>query len=145
MITFNCEREIPETIDVEIILVNEDDVTIDLFEAGDSVLFKFYLLNHLGREVNYIRPSIGVLNFLKAHKRNNSGVYEYIGQPSIFAPPIFFTESIKNDEKKLIAIAPIDSHWPVMSQGEYYVGDTFKITIDDELHYFNSRIYFTIQ
>ncbi len=147
IVAFSCEKDTPETIEMEIKLVNDNDVAIDTYEEGDSVLFKFYLLNNLGRDVAYVRPNSEILEFLKVHKKNSSGEYEYIGNPSATFVLVKIIDSIQNNEKKLLGGVPTtnDFNWPVMGQGNYYVGDTFNITIDDELHYYNSRIYFKIE
>ena len=143
---FSCEKYAPETIDVEIKLVSDSDIEIDTFKAGDTVFFKFYLINHLGRDVAYIRPTFEILKYLKVHKRENSGNYEYIGEPSVNFVLVSIIDSINDNETKLIGNVPVisDFNWPEMGKGEYYVGDTLKLAIDDELHSFISRIYFAV-
>jgi len=144
---FGCEKEKPETIEGLVKLVNDNDVVIDTFEKGDSVLFKFYLINHLGREVTYIRPLAEIMDFLKVNKQNINGEYEYIGHPWAAIPGINFIDTINNNETKLLGGVPTTSefHWPEMNPGNYYVGDTLKITIEDERRHFESRIYFSIE
>ena len=147
VMAFSCEKYAPETIDVEIKLVSDNDIEIDTFEEGDTVFFKFYLTNNLGRKVNYVRPTQEILNFLRVHKQDIEGDYENIGQPSVFWADVSTIDSINDNETKLIGNVPIisDFNWPEMNSGNYYVGDSLRLTIDDELHSFNSRIYFTIQ
>jgi len=144
---FSCEKEKPETIEVLVELVNDNNVVIDTFEKGDSVLFKFYLTNLMGREVTYLRPNPEIIDFLKVFKQNFTGDYEYLGQPHVAIPFIIIPEKIKDNEVKLLGSVPItsDFNWPEMNPGNYYVGDTLKITIDDERCHFESRIYFTIK
>jgi hypothetical protein len=145
--TFSCENEKPKTIEVFVKLVNDNDVVIDTFENGDSVLFKFYLTNNMGREVTYVRPFGEIMDFLKVFKQNFNGDYEYIGQPNAASPLVVIIEKINNNETKLLGSVPttIDFHWPKMNPGKYCVGDTLKLTIDDERRYFIQRIYFTIK
>lgn len=147
MTVFNCEKEDPAPIEVLIELVNENNLVIDTFEKGDSVLFKFYLTNNMGREVTYVRPNDGIMGYLKVYKKNLEKEYEYIGHPWGYGPGVVIIEKINDKETKLLGSVPITSefNWPEMNPGNYYVGDTFKITIDDERRHFESRIYFTIK
>jgi hypothetical protein len=142
-----CEKEKPSAIEVEIQLVNGNDIEIDAFREGDSVLFKFYLINHLGRDAAYIRPTFEIMDFLRVYRMNSSGEYEYLGNPSANFVMVVITDSIQNGETKLLGAVPTidDFNWPEMGPGEYYVGDTFEITIEDERRYFTSRIGFTVE
>ena len=144
---FSCKKEKLEAIEVLVELVNDNNVVIDTFEKGDSVLFKFYLTNNMGREVTYVRPNSEILDFLKVFKQNFKGDYEYISHPSIYGPPIYIIDKINENETKLLGSVPTTSefHWPEMNPGNYYVGDTLKLTIDDERRHFIQRIYFTIK
>ena len=147
MIAFSCEKDDPKTIETVMKLVDDNDVIIDTFEKSDSVLFKFYLINNKGREVTYVRPNDGIMGFLKVYKKSLKGEYEYIGHPWVYWAPVVIIEKINDKETKLLGSAPTTSefNWPEMNSGNYYVGDTFKITIDDERRHFESRIYFTIE
>jgi len=144
---FSCKKEKPEAIEVLVELVNDNNVVIDTFEKGDSVLFKFYLTNNMGREVTYVRPSYEILNFLKVFKQNLNGDYEYIGQPHANFVMVCIIDKINDNETKLLGGVPITNefNWPEINPGNYYVGDTLKLTIDDERRHFESRIYFTIK
>lgn len=143
---FSCEKEKPKTIEFFVKLVNDKNVVIDTFEKGDSVLFKFYLINNMGREITYVRNE-GIMDFLTVHKKNLKGEYEYIGNPSAIFAPVYIIEKIKDNETKLLGSIPTTNefNWPEMNPGNYYVGDTLKLTIDDERRNFIQRIYFTIK
>jgi len=144
---FSCEKEKPEAIEFLVELVNDNNVVIDTFEKGDSVLFKFYLTNNMEREVSYVKPTYEMLNFLKVFKQNFKGNYEYIGKPSVAWSGLPIIKKIDDNETKLLGSVPITSNfnWPEMSPGNYYVGDTLKLSIDDERYQFESRLYFTIK
>jgi len=147
MTAFSCEKDNPKTVEFFVKLVNDKDAVIDTFEKGDSVFFKFYLVNNMGREVTYIRPRTEIRDFLKVFRQNLSEDYEYIGIPNVIFAPVGIYEkvTINKNETKLIASVPIDFTWPEMNPGNYYVGDTLKLKIDDERRYFIQRIYFTIK
>jgi len=144
---FSCEKEKPETIEVLVELVNDNNVVIDTFEKGDSVLFNFYLTNNMGREVTYVRPNAEIIGFLKVFKQNFNGDYEYIGQPHVAIAPVTIIDKINDNETKLLGGVPITNefNWPEINPGNYYVGDTLKLTIDDERCHFESRVYFIIK
>jgi len=150
---FSCEKEKPETIAFLVELVNNNNVMIDSFEKDDSVFFNYYLTNNMGREVSYVRPKGEILNFLKVFKQNFEGEYEYIGKPSAFFSGLPIIKKIDDNETKLIssvlfiASAQFTSefNWPEMNSGNYYVGDTLKLTINNERYHFESRLYFKIK
>ncbi len=145
-----CEKEKPETIEMLVELVNENNEVIDTFKKGDNVFFKFYLINSIGREVSYVRPNYQILDFLNVYmqiNKNSKEEYEYIGNPSAIFVSVCIIEKINDNETKLIASVPFinDFNWPEMEPGNYYVGDTLNLSIDSERHQFESRIYFTIE
>ncbi len=140
-----CEKEKSGTIDLLVELVNENNVVIDNFYKGDSVFFNFYLINKSEREILYSSPCSGIVKFLKVYKYIN-GVYKYLGNPEIYCLTMGNYEKILGGDTKLISRMPIDGHnWPEMNPEDYYIGDTLKIFIDNNLHRFYSRIYFTIK
>jgi len=79
-------------------------------------------------------------------KNIDNGEYQYLGNPEIYCLTIGTSEKIKSGETKLIYRIPISGpKWPEMEPGDYYVGDTLKLSIDDERSQFESRLYFTIK
>ena len=142
-----CEKDPIESIEFLVELVNENNKVIDTFEKGDSVLFKFYLTNKMGRELIYERPDAAFFDFLETYKQNHKGNYEYIGAPRVLMTGTLYLDTINDNEVKYLGAIPVtgEFNWPEMDQGNYYVGDTFKITIEGERNYFESRIYFTIE
>jgi hypothetical protein len=147
MTVFSCKKDDPKTIEFFVKLVNDNNEVINTFEKGDSILFKFYLKNNMGREVAYERPFSGIMDFLKVFKQNLEGEYEYIGHPCAYSPSVVIIEKINDNETKLLGSVPTSSefNWPEMNPGNYYVGDTLKLTIDDGRLNFIQRIYFTIE
>jgi len=68
LMAFSCEKEKPESIELLVELVNENNKVIDTYNEGDSVVFKFYLINNTEREISYNSPCSGVLDFLKIYQ-----------------------------------------------------------------------------
>ena len=136
----SCEKEKTGSIKVLIELVDENNEKIESFDEGDSVLFMFYLTNNMGREITYERPNAEILQFLEVFKENQDGDYIYIGHPYVYRPPILFIDTLDVNSTVLLGGVPVtdDFHWPDTSHGNYYVGDTLSISIDDQRNHYQS-------
>ncbi|OQX96377.1 MAG: hypothetical protein B6I20_14490 [Bacteroidetes bacterium 4572_117] len=148
--TFGCEKENIEAIELQVELVNKNNEIIDGFEQGDTIFFNFYLINNTAQEISYLDPCNEFAEFFTIYKENtDNGKYQHIGNPSFVCTTQCFYKKIKNTEKKFINYITMLSNdaswWPEMIPGNYYVGDTLNLSIDNERHIFESKIYFTIK
>ena len=77
-----CEKNDPYAFEVRINLVDESGKETNVFENGDSIIFKFYLTNNSGDDALFERPCYEFSNFLNIYKEDTKGVYQYYGKPS---------------------------------------------------------------
>ncbi len=142
-----CEKNDPYAFNVGINLVNESGKETNVFDNGDSIIFKFYLTNNSGDDAFFERPCFEFSNFLNIYKKDTEGVYQYYGKPSFNCTAALIILDIKNRETTLLATLPWSEElgWPEKQSGEFYVGDTLKLNINDERHDFEKRLYFEIK
>lgn len=142
----SCEKDDHNAISFKVSLVNDNNIPIESFEIGDSVTFLFYLTNNTSKDIWYREPCTELYDFLKVHKMVSNIEYSYIGKPGIPCTGVERQEQIKKDQTGLVGTLPLTEtwNWPNFVQGFYYVGDTFRISIDSEILFFTSRIYFEI-
>jgi hypothetical protein len=80
----SCEKNNPGEQSIKIELVDKNNVLIQTFEQGDTVVFNFYLKNQSDEEITYQSPCHELLNFLRVYKRvDDKEEYNYIGKPSL--------------------------------------------------------------
>jgi hypothetical protein len=142
-----CDKEDSEDFRVRIILINDLGAQTSLFDEGELLTFKFYLTNHTGKDALYSRPCPEFGWYLKVYKKDFEGVYQYYGQPKYVCSLIAVTDSIKAGETILLTTLPWKGEFgcPELLKGEYFVGDTFTLNINNEMQDFIKRIYFEIE
>ena len=145
-ILLGCEEKDYDDFSVSIILINDLGKQTNSFKEGDVLTFKFYLTNHSGKEAIYIRPCGEFGEYLKVYKKDNLDVYQYFGQPVYYCPLIAFTDTIIANETILLTSVPWLTEYgcPELPLGNYFVGDTLTLHINDENYGFTRRIYFDI-
>jgi len=145
----SCEKNNPGEQSIKIELADKNNMVIQTFEQGDTVVFNFYLKNQSDEEITYKSPCSEILDFLRVYKRvDNKEEYNYIGKPSVNCTANVIIEKIGPNKTKLIGIVGLPSTpviWPEMDSGSYYVGDTLRISVNDWYRNFISRLYFKIE
>jgi hypothetical protein len=144
LIFVSCNKD-NDALHCQIRLVNKNDIEINSFNFGDSVYFKFYLINSSERDIYCWGPIRDILFYLRVYREIANNIYEYVGYPTLIVPNIYYSVRVKANSTTLIGSVQIDTlYWPKMYTGKYYVGDTLKLTIDSNDFKFISRTYFSV-
>jgi hypothetical protein len=147
LISCGCDKEESSGFSIEVRLVDETGSMNNIFSQNDSICFDFYLTNHSGIEMMYLRPCHEMGNFLNFYKEDSDGDYVFYGQPSLLCPAVARFDKIQNEETKYIGGLPWISEFgfPQKDVGKYYVGDSFTLTIQDSAYEFVERVFFEIK
>ena len=142
-----CEKYDADAFKVRITLVDELGKKVNSFAAGDSLIFKYYLINQTGKNATYSGPCQELMDFLRVYKEDSAGVYNYLGKPGVPCVAVERWYTIKNDETKLIGTFPLFNGfgWPYMNEGNYFVGEILTLRINNDKYDFKQRIYFEIK
>ena len=144
---FSCESD--GDILFSLVLQDQYHKTISSFELGDSVLLRCYLINYSNETLEYNDLSCLPFNeFFKVYKRDENHKFHFIGQPKPICALNYNENIVKPHEVKFIGGYCISRNneykWPEFEPGIYYVGDVFKITINNKKYEFQQSVYFTI-
>ena len=148
-ICIGCEKDDPRYISVNFKLVDEFGHQRNKFSQSDSIIFEFYLSNFSGTEAIYLRPCGEFAQYLNLYREDSVGNYVFCGRPEYYCVAIADYRKIGNEETILIGRMPwswIAKHgWPDKVSGNYYVGDTLSLMINDTTLDFVERIYLEIE
>ena len=140
-----CEKFDSYAFSVRITLENKKGEESYSFLKGDTLVFMFYLTNRTGESAEFYYPYCRMKDFLRTHKEDSVGVYNYIGNPNVACPNDAEWSTIKNGKTMLVGTFELfDSISPLVDSGSFFVGDVFSMRINGKERNFVKRIYFEI-
>lgn len=147
MIFPGCEKENPNYISIDCLLVDESGNQKSSFSLTDSIIFEFYLSNFSGETAIYTRPCSEFADYLKVYQESSGGDYVYYGRPVYYCLAVTILDSLADGEVRLVGRIPWieELDWPVKKTGRYYVGDTLSLVVNDIPIKTRKRIYFEIE
>ena len=120
-----------------------------MFSQSDSIIFEFYLSNFSGAEAIYLRPCSEFIQYLNLYREDSMDNYVICGRPDYYCVAIADYRKIGNEETILIGRMTwtwiTEQGWPDKEPGNYYIGDTLSLVINDTTLNFVERKYLEIE
>ena len=142
-----CEKEYPKYISIDCKLVDQYGNEKSTYNQNDSIVFEFYLSNFSGEVATYLRPCLQFGDFINVYRKEAGSNYIYYGKPTYYCPAVAIWDSIYDGETLMVTKInwTEELEWPERKPGEYYVGDTLSLSVNDDLLKTFKRIYFEIE